>query len=136
MDIEEALELVRANARGILVTRAGGDRLQTSPVVAGVDADGRLVISSRETAYKVKNLVNDPRATYCGFTNQFFGSWAQIDGTAEILHLPAAMEPLVEYYRAVSGEHDDWDDYRAAMERERRVLIVVRPERAGPSRSG
>jgi PPOX class probable F420-dependent enzyme len=136
MEIDEALEFVRANPRGVLVTRGAGDHLQTSPVVAGVDADGRLAISSRETAYKVKNLMKDPRATYCAFTNQFFGGWAQIDGTAEMLHLPEAMEPLVEYYRAVSGEHPDWDDYRAAMERERRVLIVVRPERAGPSRSG
>ena len=136
MDINEALEFVRANHRGVLVTYGPGGRLQTSPVAAGVDGDGRVVVSSRETAFKVKNLMRDPRATYCAFTDQFFGSWAQLDATAEILHLPEAMDPLVSYYRSVAGEHDDWDDYRAAMERDRRVLIVLRVERAGPSRSG
>ncbi len=136
MEISDALDFVRANHRGVLVTFGPGARLQTSPVVAGVDGDGRVAVSSRETAFKVKNLLRDPRATYCGFADAFFGSWIQVDGTAEIVHLPDAMEPLVELYRSIAGEHRDWDDYRVAMEREQRVVIRLRVERAGPTRSG
>ena len=99
-------------------------------------ATGRVVISSRETAYKVKNLLRDPRSAYCGFGDGFFGPWVQVEGPAEIVHLPEAMDLLVDYYRSVSGEHPDWDDYRKAMEREQRVMIRVTVERAGPNRSG
>jgi len=101
-----------------------------------VDADGLVAISSRETAIKVKNLRRDPRASLCAFNDGFFGDWVQLDGTAEILSLPDAMEPLVEYYRSLSGEHPDWDDYRAAMERDQRLLIRIRVERAGPNVAG
>jgi PPOX class probable F420-dependent enzyme len=136
MEISEALEFIRSNHRGVLVTLGPGGRIQTSPVTAGVDQGDHVVVSSRETAYKVKNLLRDPRATYCGFNDGFFGSWVQVDGTVEVVHLPEAMEPLVDYYRAVSGEHPDWDDYRGAMERDRRVIIRLAVERAGPSRAG
>jgi len=107
-----------------------------SPIAASVDADGLVAISSRETAIKVKNLRRDPRASLCAFNDGFFGDWVQLDGTAEILSLPDAMEPLVEYYRSLSGEHPDWDDYRAAMERDQRLLIRIRVERAGPNVAG
>ena len=66
----------------------------------------------------------------------FYGDWVQLDGTAEILSLPDAMEPLVEYYRSLSGEHPDWDDYRSAMDRDQRLLIRIRVERAGPNVAG
>ena len=82
------------------------------------------------------HLRRDPRASLLGLTEDWYGPWAQVDGRAEILSLPGAMEPLVEYYRRVAGEHPDWDDYRAAMEREQRVLIRITPERAGPNRQG
>ncbi|GAA3111844.1 hypothetical protein [Nonomuraea salmonea] len=72
----------------------------------------------------------------CVFTDRFFGEWIQVDGTAEIVHLPEAMERLITYYRDISGEHPDWDDYRAAMERERRVLMRITPVHAGPDRHG
>ena len=76
-------------------------------------------------------------AAYCGFADQFFGQpWVQIEGPARIVPLPEAMERLVDYYRSISGEHPDWDDYRAAMERDRRVLIAITPERVGPSVQG
>ena len=71
-----------------------------------------MVISSRETAYKVRNLRRHPTATLCVFTDNFFGPWIQIDGTAQIVPLPQAMEGLIDYYRRISGEHPDWDDYR------------------------
>ena len=104
-------------------------------MAAGVDDAGRVVISSREAAYKVRNLRRDPRATLCALSDDFW-QWIQIDGTATVVSLPEAMEPLVEYYRATAGEHPDWDDYRAAMERDRRVIVRIEIERAGPDRAG
>ena len=136
METAEALEFIRANHRGVLITFRSDGGLQSSPVTAAADAEGRVVVSSRETAIKVKNLRRDPRATYCGFGDEFFGPWVQVDGAAEIVNLPEALELLVDYYRTVAGEHPDWDDYRAAMVREQRVLIRITVERAGPSRSG
>jgi PPOX class probable F420-dependent enzyme len=136
MEISEALAFVRANHRGVLVTFGPSGRVQTSPVVAAVDGDDRVAISSRETAFKVKNLLRDPRATYCGFGDSFFGSWIQVDGRAEIVSLPEAMDGLIAYYREISGDHPDWDEYRNAMERERRVLVRITIERAGPDQGG
>jgi PPOX class probable F420-dependent enzyme len=136
MEISDALDFLRTNHRGVLITRGPGGRVQSSPVVAGVDEDGRIAISSRETAYKVKNLLRDPQASYCGFPDGFFGSWVQVDGSVEVVHLPEAMERLVDLYRSLAGEHPDWDEYRSAMVREQRVVIRLAVERAGPSKSG
>ena len=136
MDLEQARQFVRENHRAVLATRRADGTLQMSPVAAAVDASGRLVVSSRETAYKTKNARRDPNVTICVFTDSFYGPWVQIDGTAEVIALPEAMDWLVEYYRSVSGEHPDWDEYRAAMEREQRVLFAVTIARAGPDRSG
>ena len=136
MDLGEALDFVRGHARAVLVTRRRDGRPQTSPVTVGVGDDGVLVISSRETAIKVKNLQRDAAATLCVLSDGFFGPWVQVDGTVEVVHLPEAMDGLVDYYRRLSGEHPDWDDYRAAMERERRVLLRLTATAAGPDRSG
>jgi PPOX class probable F420-dependent enzyme len=110
--------------------------IQQSPVLVGVDDQGRLTVSSRETAFKTKNLRADPWAQLCVFTDAFFGDWVYVEGEAEVVPLPEAMEPLVEYYRDIAGEAEDWDDYRAGMERERRVIIRITPTRAGPDRQG
>ena len=136
MDRAAALEFLRTNHRGVLATTRSDGTTQMSPVTAGVDDEGRVEISTRETAFKVKHLRSLPYATYCGLSDGFFGEWVQVEGPVEIVELPDAMEPLVEYYRRVSGEHPDWDDYRAAMERDRRVLLRLNVERAGPTRSG
>ena len=135
MDAEDALRFVAENHRAVLVTRRRDGGVQTSPVTVGRDGE-RVAISSRETAYKVRNLRRDPTATLCVLTDRFYGSWMSIEGPVEIVTLPEAMDGLIAYYRAISGEHPDWDDYRAAMERDRRVLVLVTPERVGPTRQG
>ncbi len=136
MDKDEARDFVASNHRAVMVTHGSGGKIQTSPVTIGVNETGHAVISSRETAYKVKNLERDPSVTLCVMNDRFYGDWIQIDGRAEIVHLPDAMDGLIDYYRRISGEHPDWDDYRNAMERERRVLIRVDIEHAGPDRRG
>ena len=136
MEIAAALEFIRTNRNAVMMTRRADGRPQLSPVACGVDRDGRVVVSTRETALKTKNLRRDPSVSLCVLSQGFYGDWIQVDGRAEVVSLPDAMEQLVEYYRSLRGEHPDWDDYRAAMERERRVLIRVTPERAGPNVSG
>jgi PPOX class probable F420-dependent enzyme len=136
MDIARAREFIRKNPRAVMTTRRAHGDPQLSPVLCAIDAEGRVVVSTREPAMKVKNLRRDPRVTMCVLNEGFFGEWIQIDGTAEIVSLPEAMEVLVEYYRSVGGEHPDWDEYRAAMQRERRVAVRIDIERAGPDRSG
>jgi PPOX class probable F420-dependent enzyme len=136
VDLDRARDFVRVNHRAVLATRRSDGAPQLSPVTVAVDGDGRFVVSSRETAFKVRNLRRDPHASLCAFTDAFFGEWVQVDGTADVLGLPDAMDALVEYYRSVSGEHPDWDDYRAAMVRDRRVVVRITPERAGPDRAG
>jgi PPOX class probable F420-dependent enzyme len=136
MDLDAALRFLRANHRSVLVTRKRNGDPQLSPVNHGVDERGRVCISSREPAYKVCNLRRDARATLLGLNDGFYGEWVQIDGTAELLSLPGAMEPLVELYRQIQGEHPDWEDYRAAMVRDQRLVIAITPVAAGPSRAG
>lgn len=136
MDAESVREFVRTNHRAVLATMRRDGRPQLSPVLVAVGPDGRLRISTRETAMKTRNVRRDPRVSLCLLDDAFYGTWAQAEGTAEVVSLPGAMDLLVEYYRDISGEHPDWDDYRAAMERERRVVLLVDVERAGPSVSG
>ena len=136
MELDDARSFARDHHWAVLATRRADGSPQLSPVTVAVDDAGRFVVSSREPAYKVRNLRRDPHASLCVFTDRFFGDWIQVDGTAEVLSLPDAMEPLVEYYRAVSGEHPDWADYRAAMARDQRLVIRITAERAGPDRAG
>src|SRR6202044_825778 len=105
---------------------------QLSPVTAGVDASGRVVISTREPAFKVRHIRRDPRVWLCVFPDGFYGRWAQVDGTAEIVELPEAMDGLIGYYRDISGEHSDWDEYRAAMEGDKPVPLRITITKARP----
>lgn len=136
MDADEARDFLRTHHHGVLATFRRDGRPAMSPMAAAVDGEGRVVVSTRETAMKVGHLRRDPRVAFTCFVDDFFGPWVQVEGTAEIIALPGAMEPLVDYYRAVGGEHDDWDEYRAAMVREKRVLIRFSIDRAGPNVSG
>lgn len=136
MDIDAALEFARTQHRAVLGTLKADGTPQLSPVTVGVDDAGHVVISTRQTAYKVRHIRRDPRVWLCVLPDTFFGRWVQIAGTAEVVELPEAMELLVDYYRRISGEHPDWNDYRAAMEREKRVLLRIQIAKAGPDASG
>lgn len=136
MELDEARAVVRAQHRAVLATTRSDGTPQMSPVLVTLDDEGRLVVSTRETAAKVKNLRRDPRAWLCVLPDGFFGRWAQIEGAVEIVALPEALPLLEEYYRSINGEHENWDEYREAMRRERRVLVRVTPTRAGPSFAG
>jgi PPOX class probable F420-dependent enzyme len=136
MTTDEARVFLQSNHRAVLATRRADGRPQLSPITTALDGAGRVLISSRETAIKVKNLRRDPYASLCLLNDGFFGDWAQIEGRAEIVSLPDAMDLLIEYYRIAAGEHPDWDEYRAAMEQQRRVIIRVTIERSGPTVSG
>jgi PPOX class probable F420-dependent enzyme len=129
----EARAFVASNHRAVLITRRSGGGLQTSPVLVGVDDDGKAVISTWEGAAKTRNLRRDPRVVLCVLSDDFFGPWLRIEGTAQIVSLPEAMAGLVDYYRGISGEHPDWDDYRRAMRQQRRVLVRVSIDAAGPA---
>jgi PPOX class probable F420-dependent enzyme len=136
MELDAARDFIRAHHNAVMATRRRDGLPQMSPVGCTVDADGRVVVSSRETAIKVKNLRRDPAVSLCVLGDGFYGDWIQVDGRAEIASLPDAMDGLVDYYRSISGEHADWGDYRAAMKRDRRVLVRVELTRAGPDRAG
>ena len=136
MDVGRATSFISANPRAILATTRSDGRPQLSPVVAAVDDDGRVLISTRETAIKARNLARDSRASLCAITDRFFGEWIQAEGTAELIHLPEALPLLEDYYRRISGEHPDWEDYRAAMRRDKRLVVRITIDRAGPDVSG
>lgn len=136
MDIGEAQAFLRENHRAVIAAFRRGGGLQLCPVLTTVDEQGRAIVSSRETAILTKNLRRDPRAHICVLSDNFFGPWLRVDGTAQIVPLPEAMEPLVDYYRRISGEHEDWDEYRSAMREQQRVLVRVTIEEVGPNVAG
>jgi PPOX class probable F420-dependent enzyme len=136
VEVAEGIAFVRSNHRAVLATTRADGAVQMSPVVAAVDDEDRVVVSTRETALKTAHVRRTGRAALLALPESFFGNWVQVEGPVEIVPLPEAMAGLEAYYRQVSGEHPDWEEYHAAMERERRVLLRVTVERAGPSRSG
>jgi PPOX class probable F420-dependent enzyme len=137
MDIDRALDIIRKQHHAVLATTRADGQPQMSPVLATADDDGYAVISTRETAYKVRNVRRHPWAWLCVLPDRFFGGqWLQVEGPTQIVSLPDAMDPLIAYYQSISGEHPDWDDYRQAMQRDQRCLIRIRVEQAGPDREG
>lgn len=136
MELGQARDFLRQHHRAVLMTRHRDGSPQLSPVLVAVADDGRALISTRETATKTHNMRREPQVALCVFTEAFFGSWIQVDGRADVVGLPDALEGLVDYYRTINGEHEDWDAYRAAMREQRRVLVRVDLTRAGPDRHG
>lgn len=129
MTPDEAREHLRNHHRAVLSTIRHDGRPQLSLVAATVDADGRVIVSTTGPTAKVHNLRRDPRIALCVFTDRFYGPWVQVEGMAEIVERPEAVELLVDYYRRISGEHPDWDDYRRAMNEDKRVLVRFEIER-------
>lgn len=136
MDIDSAREVLRTQHHAVMATMRKDGTPQLSPVVATVDEAGFVVVSTRETAYKTRNLLRDPRVWLCVLPDGFFGPWIRVDGVADIVRLPDALPGLEDYYRGISGEHPDWADYRKMMHAERRVLVRIEPRSAGPDHSG
>ena len=133
MSPDDAREFVASNHRAVLITRRSSGGLQTSPVLVGVDGEGKVVISTWEGASKTRNLRRDPAVVLCVLSDDFFGPWIRIEGAAQIVSLPEAMAGLVGYYRGISGEHPDWDDYHRAMQDQHRVLVRVSIDAVGPA---
>jgi PPOX class probable F420-dependent enzyme len=137
MQLDRAKEFLRNHHHGVLATRRRNGGLQMSPVTCGLDTAGRAIISSRETAYKVNNLRRDPRAALCAFSTGFHGEgWVQINGRAEIISLPQALDTLVFLQRQVYGEHKSWPEFHERMGREKRVIIRIEIESFGPTARG
>jgi len=136
VDLDLAREFIRENHRAVVATRRRDGSVQLSPVLVNLDGEGRGIISSRETAMKVKNLRRDPRISLCLLGPHWYAQWGQVEGTAEIVDRPEALDLLVGYYRRISGEHPDWDEYRQAMIDEKRVLVRFAIDRAGPTVEG
>jgi PPOX class probable F420-dependent enzyme len=135
-DREELLEFLRPRHHAILMTTRKDGRPQSSPNTCGVDTEGRIVISTYPERAKALNIRRDPRVTVCVLSDDFGGPWVQVDGVAEVVDLPESVEPLVEYFRVISGEHPDWDEYRQAMRDQGKSLIQVTIESWGPIATG
>jgi PPOX class probable F420-dependent enzyme len=134
--LSELLDFVRPRHRMVLSTFRADGSLQSSPVTGGVDQQGRLVIASYPQRAKSANIRRTPEASVVVLSDEFNGPYVQIDGDAEVIDVPEAIELLVGYYRAIAGEHPDWDEYRGAMLTQRKCVIRVTPHRWGPVATG
>ncbi|MET8986882.1 PPOX class F420-dependent oxidoreductase [Nonomuraea wenchangensis] len=136
VDRPELLDFLRTRHHGLLSTARADGRPQLSPVACGVDADGRIVVSTYPERAKVRNAKRDERVSICVLSDDWDGPWVQVDGRAEVLDMPEALDGLVEYYRCIAGEHPDWDEYREAMRRQDKSLIRLHIDRWGPIATG
>jgi PPOX class probable F420-dependent enzyme len=130
------LDFVRSRHKVVLVTEKGDGTPQLSPVTAGLDSAGRVVIATYPERAKSRNARRHPQVDLLVLSDDWDGPWVQVRGSAEVLDLPEALDPLVDYFRAIAGEHDDWDEYRSAMRRQGKALIRVTIERWGPIATG
>src|SRR5882757_4173610 len=129
-------EFLRTRHRAIIITTRADGSPQSSPVTCGVDGQGRIVVSTYPERAKVRNARRDPRVSFCVLSNEWDGPYVHVEGQAEVLDLPEALDPLVEYFRGISGEHPDWDEYRAAMTKQGKCLIRLTVQRWGPIATG
>ncbi|MFT2817948.1 PPOX class F420-dependent oxidoreductase [Leifsonia sp. A12D58] len=136
VDKSGMLDFIRPRHRMLLATTRADGRPQMSPVSGGVDAEGRIVISSYPARAKTRNADRDPLASVLVLSDDWDGGWIQVDGDAEVLHMPEAADGLVEYFRSISGEHPDWDEYREAMAIQDKSLIRITPTRWSPISTG
>jgi len=133
---DELVDFIRPRHHAIVITARADGRPQASPVTCGVDAEGRIVVATYPERAKTRNARRDQRISVVVLSDDFSGPWVQVDGTAEVLDVPEAVEPLVEYFRSISGEHPDWEEYRQAMAHQGKSLLRVTPVRWGPVATG
>ncbi|MEU4223468.1 PPOX class F420-dependent oxidoreductase [Nonomuraea sp. NPDC026600] len=136
VELPELLDFLRPRHHGLLSTTRADGRPQLSPVSCGVDEGGRIVVSTYPERAKTRNARRDERASICVLSDDWDGPYVQVDGRAEVLDMPEALDALVEYYRCISGEHPDWADYRAAMQRQGKSLIRLHIDRWSPIATG
>lgn len=136
VDRAELLDFVRPRHRALLLTARADGSPQASPLTCGVDGEGRIVVSTYPERAKTRNAQRNPKVSVVVLSDEWNGPWVQIDGTAEVIDAPDSVEPLVEYFRVISGEHPDWDEYRAAMLKQGKSVIRITPERWGPVATG
>ncbi|MFJ7523625.1 PPOX class F420-dependent oxidoreductase [Streptomyces griseus] len=136
VELDELLAFVRPRHRAVLLTVRADGRPQGSPLICGVDDAGRIVMSTYPERAKTRNARRDERVSVIVLSDEWDGPWVQVDGSAEVIDAPDSVEPLVEYFRNISGEHSDWDEYRAAMVKQGKSIIRVTPERWGPVATG
>ncbi|ATE54823.1 PPOX class F420-dependent oxidoreductase [Actinosynnema pretiosum] len=136
VDRAALVEFLRPRHRAVLMTSRASGGTQSSPVTCGVDARGRIVVSTYPERAKVRNIRREPRVSLCVLSDDWDGPYVHVDGVAEVLDLPKALEPLVEYFRCIAGEHSDWDEYRAAMLKQGKVLVRVAIDGWGPIATG
>lgn len=136
VDRDALLEFLRPRHHGVLITTRTGGGPQASPVSCGVDTEGRIVVSTYPDRAKARNARRDPRGSIVVLSDDWNGPWVQVDGTLEVIDPPESVEPLVEYFRCISGEHPNWDEYREAMREQGKSLVRLTPERWGPVATG
>lgn len=136
VELDELLDFIRPRHRMLIVTSRADGSSQISPVSGGVDQEGRIVISSYPGRAKTTNAQRNPNVSLCVISDEWNDPWVQVDGIAEVQHMPLALDGLVDYFRCISGEHPDWEEYRAAMVKQNKSLIRIRPNRWGPIASG
>jgi PPOX class probable F420-dependent enzyme len=136
VSLDELLDFVRPRHRAVLLTRRADGSPQASPLTCGVDDSGRIVVSTYPERAKTRNAHRDARVSLIVLSDNWDGPWVQVDGTAEVIDSPDSVEPLVEYYRNIAGEHPNWDEYRQAMVKQGKSIIRVTPTRWGPVATG
>ncbi|MCX4828229.1 MULTISPECIES: PPOX class F420-dependent oxidoreductase [unclassified Streptomyces] len=136
VSLDELLDFVRPRHRALLITARADGTPQASPLTCGVDGDGRIVVSTYPERAKTRNAKRDPRVSLVVLSDEWNGPWVQVDGSAEVIDSPDSVEALVEYFRCISGEHPDWDEYREAMVKQGKSIIRVTPEKWGPVATG
>jgi PPOX class probable F420-dependent enzyme len=136
VDRDQLLAFLRSRHRVVLMTRKQDGSPQLSPVTAGIDGEGRVVIATYPQRAKAVNARRDSAVSLCFLSDTWDDAWVQVDGTAEVLDVPEAVEPLVDYFRSISGEHPDWDEYREAMVRQGKSLLRVTIDSWGPVATG
>jgi len=136
VDSEGLADHLVGNHKWVLSTTRSDGRPQMSLVTGGGLHDGRLVVATYPSRVKVKNVLRNSNVSVIVMGSKFDDAWVQVDGDAELVDMPEAGDLLVDYYRVVSGEHDDWDEYRQAMSDQGKCAIVITPTRWSPISTG